>query len=122
MALRRRGVIPRKNFPARRVVETLDKFNRPTGLTYTDFLVKNCTIQPYTGEVMVLGADGASDMASFVMYTDTSVFEGNDGGSRKADQVYYLNNWYKVVKVKPWLSEVIPHYEVMLVKIDGALV
>jgi hypothetical protein len=122
MALKRRGVIPRKNFPARRVTETVDKFNRPTALTYVDFVARNCTIQPYTGKDMVLGSDGASDTASFIMYTDTAMYTGVDGVHTKADQVQYLGDWYKVVKVKPWLSEVIPHYEVLLVKIDGALV
>lgn len=122
MVLRRRGAIPRKNFPARRVTETVDKFNRPSDLTYTNFTAKNCTIQPYTGKDMVLGADGMSDVASFIMYTDTAMFEGGDGINKKADQVFFMNSWYKVVKVKPWLSEVIPHYEVLLVKIDGALI
>jgi hypothetical protein len=122
MALIRRGVIPRKNFPARRVTETLDKFNRPSGLTYTNFVCKNCTIQPFVGDVMVLGSDGMSESASFVMYTDTPMYEGGDGVNKKADQVMYLGSWHKVVKVKPWLSEVIPHYEVYLVKLDGDLI
>jgi hypothetical protein len=71
---------------------------------------------------MVLGSDGMSESASFVMYTDTPMYEGGDGVNKKADQVMYLGSWHKVVKVKPWLSEVIPHYEVYLVKLDGDLI
>ena len=119
MIRKRRGAIPRRNLQARSVVYTVDKFNRPTTPTYNLFTLENCTIQPYVGEDFLVAGEGFQNKKAFTIFTDTSVSVGEEDSNIKPDQVYVMDGWYRVVKVKPWLNNVISHYEIVVVKITG---
>ena len=117
----KRRLIPRKNLIARHVQDTVDQFGRPQigQAIYTPFEFKNCTIQPYVGEDLIVADTGFQSKRAFTIFTDTSVTEGQEDSVIKPDEVFVLDEWYRVAKVKPWLNSVIPHYEVVVVRITG---
>lgn len=124
MIKRRRGVIPRKSLQARHVQDTVDKFGSPVQgqAIYTPFTLNNSTVQPYTGEDLAVIDTGFQNKKTFVIFTETKVTEGDEDSLTKPDEVMVFDEWYRVVKVKPWQVGVIPHYEVTVVKIVGNLI
>lgn len=120
---RRRGAIPRRSLPARHVTDDVDKFGRPSDTpTYESFTAKYCTVQPYVGSNLVVAPDGFADKETYVIFTDTYLSEGVEGGVAKPDEVFIFDEWYRVVKTKRWQNGVINHYECVVIKIDEGLV
>ena len=119
--LRRSSLIKRKDVQARSVTEALDYLNRPQGIVKTLYTLKECTVQPYVGDDLILAGDGFQNKSAYTIFTNTAVTEGLEGSTRKADEIQLYNDWYKVVKVKNWMVGVIPHYEVVCIRMDEAL-
>jgi hypothetical protein len=119
---RRNSSIPRKNLPARRVVETVNDFNEVVGKTLTNFTLKLCTVQPMVGNDMLALVDGYQNKDCYTIWTQTECRVGKEGTHIKADEIQLYNKWYRVLKVKNWSVGVIPHYEVLVVEIDEGLV
>jgi hypothetical protein len=117
--IRKRRLLPRKNIPARQVQDTVDRFGRPQigQAAYTNFELKNCTVQPYVGDDLIVADTGFETKEAFTIFTETSASIGEEDSIRKPDEVFIFDAWYRVVKVKPWQNSVIPHYEVVVVKI-----
>jgi hypothetical protein len=124
MIKRRRGAIPRKTLQARNVQDTVDNFGRPQvgQSVYTPFDLLNTTIQPYQGEDLMVLDTGFQSKRAFTLFTETKVTEGEEDSQTKPDEVMIEGDWYRVAKVKPWQVGVIPHYEVIVVKVVGNLV
>lgn len=120
--LRRSSLIKRKELQARSVTETLDYLNRPSDIVKTNFTLYECTVQPFVGKDFILTADGLQSKSVYTIFTNTLVIVGDEGGSRKADEILIDNEWYRVVRVKQWFVGVIPHYEVVCIRIDEALI
>jgi len=117
--IRKRRLLPRKNIPARHIEDVVDKFGRPQigQSNYTDFELKNCTVQPYVGNDLIVADTGFETKEAFTIFTETLVSVGEEDSIRKPDQVFMYDAWYRVVKVKPWQNGVIPHYEIVVVMI-----
>lgn len=124
MIKRRRGAIPRKTLQARHVQDTVDKFGTPQvgQAVYTPFNLLFCTVQPYVGEDLIVADTGFQSKRAYTIFTETAVTEGEEDSLIKPDEVLIDGDWYRVMKVKPWQVGVIPHYEVIVVKIVGNLV
>lgn len=123
MIKRRSSAIRRVTLPARRVTDVIDKFGRPIigQSQYTLFDLKSCTVQPYIGEDFVIADTGLQNKKTYVVFTETEVSVGEEDGTQKPDEIFLYDEWYRVVKVRPWQTGVIPHYEVIAVKIVGSL-
>lgn len=122
MRNKRRGAIPRKTLEGRHITDNVDKFNRPLAPTITPFEAKLCTVQPYVGEDLIVGADGFQSKSAFTVFTDTPITEGEEGSLIKPDELLIYGKWYRAAKVKVWQVGVIPHYECTFVQKDlGAI-
>lgn len=118
---KRRGVIPRKTLPARRIVETRNIFNEVVSLTQTDFQALYCTVQPYEGDLFTPDVLGFTDKDVFTVFTETELKVGQEGTNRKPDELMIEGKWFKVVKVKRWTT-LLKHYEVVVIEKDEGLI
>lgn len=122
MFKRNSNLIPRKSLNARRVEETLDDFNRPINIGYVTFTAEMCTIQPLSGDdVLVLG-EGFRDKSVYNVRTNTLISAGSEASNRKPDEIEIYGKWYRVIRVQVHLVGIIPHYECICVEKDTGLI
>lgn len=118
---RRNGTIPRITLQARRVVEVRDRFNRILSTDLTTFDAELCTVQPFVGDTFLLSPEGFQNKDVYTLFTQTKLQIGKQGTTEKADEVFFDNKWFRVVKVKNWSVGLIPHYECVIVELDEGL-
>lgn len=118
---RRNGAIRRITLKARKVVEVRDDFNRILSTNTTTFNAELCTVQPFVGDTFLLSPEGLQNKDVYTLFTSTPLQVGKQGTANKADEVFYDNKWFRVVKVKNWAVGLIPHYECIIVELDGGL-
>jgi hypothetical protein len=119
--IRRSRLIPRITLQGRRNTEVRNEFNEVTSIVNQTFQVNDVTVQPFIGDMMSPDLNGFQNAEIFTVFTSTPLQTGVEGDTKKADELFIYDGWYRVIKVKRWLSGVIPHYECVCAKLDGGL-
>lgn len=116
MASWRPRLIPRKEFNAERLQQSLDQYNLPTN-TPTAFIVENASAQPTSGESSEAGLKLYRDKVVYKIFTTTPLIAADEGTNILGDRIeLYPNRWFKVIKVNNWDVGVQTHYEAMAVE------
>jgi hypothetical protein len=118
----KRQAIRRLDLQARTNDVTLDARNRPTGESFNNFTLVDCTVQPTSGDVLQTLPEGFRDAETYNIFTDTEAKPAIRGTNQKADEVFLdtpftsLAGWFTVIKVKSWQNQHIPHYQLIVVR------
>ena len=115
--------IPRVDLVARRVLVTKNPssiFENEGSESYETFTASNCTVQPASGQDLLVLDEGLRDRETYTIFTDTVLLGVQEGTNRKGDQVEYDGltgtSWFSVVTSKKHNVGVIPHFECLIVK------
>jgi hypothetical protein len=110
------------DLPARTTEVVLGSRNRPTGETFNNFTLENCTVQPASGNDLQVLEEGQRNMEVFNIFTSTSVKPTIRGADQKGDEVFLdtpfttVAGWFTVVKVKVWQNQHVSHYHILVVR------
>lgn len=109
-------ILPRKTLTAYTVTEGYDAYNRPTGKTLTPFTLKNCSIQPVSGNEKITLPEGLKEKVTYKLYTSTKVKTVDYDDYTLADRVDFNGDRFIVIKVQDWDMSVQSHVEAYLIK------
>lgn len=110
----------RKPIIVKRVVSSGGYFNGNYIPGGTPALLPNVTasVQPATGKVLESLPEGRRDSESYVLFTDTELKTVETSETKNPDIVVINNTDFEVVKVKPYQSKVLSHYQVVISKVE----
>lgn len=119
---RNKSGIPRVTLQARRRVKTLNPDGYATTTTNTSFDLLQCTVQPASGDDLLVVPEGLRDKEAFNIFTQTNANPAVEGTNSPGDQVFLTTRyasdegWFTVVKRKAWQNGVINHYHLIVIK------
>jgi hypothetical protein len=77
------------------------------------------SIQPLTPDEVKLLPEGRRTAETLKMYLETQVRASDEKAQTAADRIEHAGKLYEVFGVEDWSRTDIPHFKVILVKIDG---
>lgn len=98
-----------KDLPAERVRQQNDEYNIPVTVNFP-FTVEDADVQPVGGYSLNVLPEGLRDSIEYTVFTKTPLQGASEGTDQHPDRIKIYGEWYSVVAVKPWLSNLDEYY------------
>lgn len=83
--------------------------------TETQFSIQ-ASVQPTTGEDMMLLPENRREVSSFKIFTDTKLFTSKKGSDREPDILVVDGEDYETIIVYRWQNDIINHWKAIISK------
>ena len=124
-----RSALPRLNLTARTVTQQFlpNGYSSDEMVTFEEFTLKACTIQPASGEELETLGEGYKEVEAYNIFTATNANPAIEGTRSNPDEVFLDMGissgelasdpgWFIVAQRKAWRNQVVPHYHLLVVR------
>jgi len=77
------------------------------------------SVQPLRGSELLTLPEGQRERETYKLYTSTKLNGANESNKTKPDKIQLFDKTFEVLIVEIWQNKVIPHYKVIVSKIDA---